>query len=70
MSGIAVDKAGNSATAAVALNIDLTTPTVSADASPAATGRGWNKSPVVTFAAVDALSGVSPKPDASRDVVD
>ena len=55
------DVAGNTATASVTLNIDKTPPVVTAAASPAANGNGWNSTPVVvSFAATDGLSGVNP----------
>jgi len=61
MTGTATDKAGNSKTASVTLNIDKTAPVVSATRAPAANGSGWNNSPVtVTFSATDVLSGVTP----------
>src|SRR5262249_10778476 len=61
ITGTAVDKAGNSASATVSLNIDKTRPIVPATATPAANANGWNNGPVVvTFAATDALSSVAP----------
>lgn len=60
VSGTAVDKAGNKATASVSLNIDKTPPVVNAVVSPAPNENGWYKGPVVvTFSAADALSGVA-----------
>jgi len=61
ISGTARDKAGNSASASVTLNIDKTPPVVSATRSPMANSNGWSASPVsVTFAATDSLSGIAP----------
>ena len=61
ISGTARDKAGNSASASVTLNIDKTPPVVTATRSPMANSSGWSASPVtVTFAATDSLSGVAP----------
>ncbi len=59
--GTATDKAGNSAAAAVTVNIDKTPPVVEAARVPAAGATGWNNEMVVvSFAAADALSGVVP----------
>ena len=61
ISGIATDKAGNTATASITVNIDKTAPIVTATPSPAANADGWNNGPVVvTFSATDALSGLAP----------
>jgi hypothetical protein len=61
ISGTARDKAGNTATASVTLNIDKTAPVVPASRSPEAPASGWSTTPVtVTFAATDALSGLAP----------
>jgi hypothetical protein len=61
VSGMAVDKAGNSATANLTLNIDKTPPVVTASRSPDSNANGWNSGPViVTFAATDSLSDVVP----------
>jgi hypothetical protein len=58
--GTATDKAGNSTTINVSLNIDLTPPTISASASPLADGAGWTNSAVtVNFQCSDSLSGVA-----------
>jgi hypothetical protein len=59
ISGTALDKAGNSASAAVVLNIDETRPTVTATPVPAANSAGWNNSNVtINFNCSDTLSGV------------
>src|SRR5207253_2843660 len=61
VSATAVDKAGNTVSLQVTLNIDKTAPLLVSTASPDANARGWNNTPVaVTFAATDALSGVVP----------
>ncbi len=57
--GTALDKAGNSASAAVVLNIDETPPTVTATPVPAPNSAGWNNSNVtINFNCSDTLSGV------------
>jgi hypothetical protein len=61
VSGTATDKAGNTATASIALNIDKTPPVVTPAVSPEANANGWNNSDVtVSFTAIDALSGIAP----------
>ncbi len=63
ISGTATDRAGNSATASVTLNIDKTAPTITAAASPQANASGWNNSDVtVTFTCADSLSGIATCP--------
>ncbi len=63
VSGAATDKAGNSTTINVSLNIDLTPPTVSASASPSADAVGWiNSAVTVNFQCSDGLSGVATRP--------
>jgi hypothetical protein len=59
--GTAVDQAGNSTSATVSdINIDLTAPTISGSASPAANAHGWNNTDVtVSFTCSDGLSGVT-----------
>lgn len=58
--GTAYDLADNSQTTAVEnINIDLTSPSISAAASPSPNAAGWNSSDVtVSFTCSDALSGV------------
>jgi hypothetical protein len=55
----AEDNAGNTASASVVVNIDLTPPGIAlASRVPAANTAGWNNSPVtVTWSCIDALSG-------------
>ncbi len=61
ISGTAVDKAGNTATTTVTLNLDRTPPSLQAVLTPTANAAGWHKSsPIsVSFVASDALSGVA-----------
>lgn len=60
VSGMAIDRAGNTATASVGLNIDKTPPSLSHAIAPAPNADGWNQTaPTVGFAATDALSGVA-----------
>ncbi|HEX7284991.1 MAG TPA: hypothetical protein VF532_02355, partial [Candidatus Angelobacter sp.] len=63
VSGQAVDKAGNTATASVTVSLDKTPPVISASASPAPNAAGWNNTDVtVTFVCRDSLSGVASCP--------
>ena len=58
VSGDAADKAGNTASANKAVNLDKTAPTISAE-GPQANGNGWHNGPVtVSFACADPLSGI------------
>lgn len=60
ISGTATDRAGNSATASVTLNIDKTGPIISSTITPPPNSAGWNNTnPVVSFTATDPLSGVA-----------
>src|SRR5437879_2475096 len=60
VTGTAVDRAGNTATRSVTLNIDTTPPGLSPILTPAPNSSGWNKTNVtVSFAATDSLSGVA-----------
>ncbi len=68
VTGTAVDKAGNTATRTVTLNIDKQPPTVTANPAPAPNGAGWNKTDVtVSFTCQDqpALSGIATCPASS-----
>jgi cell wall-associated NlpC family hydrolase len=60
VTGSCQDLAGNSATATVsAINIDKTPPILTVTTNPPANANGWNNTNVtVSFAALDALSGV------------
>lgn len=61
--GTATDKAGNTASATVVINIDETPPTISAQASPAPNPAGWNNTNVtVAFTCFDSLSGIATCP--------
>jgi RHS repeat-associated protein len=63
ISGTASDKAGNTATVSVTVNIDKTPPTITAIVAPAPNGAGWNNSNVmVTFTCSDSLSGIATCP--------
>jgi pimeloyl-ACP methyl ester carboxylesterase len=58
--GTAEDNAGNAATAAVTVNIDLTPPEIVAIPDLAPNGNGWNNTDVrVRFEASDAPSGIA-----------
>ena len=60
IAGTATDKAGNTATASVTLNIDKTAPTILGSVTPAPNEFGWvNQNATVSFACTDALSGVA-----------
>jgi hypothetical protein len=60
VTGSATDKAGNSTTINVPLNIDLTAPGISASPSPSPDAAGWiNSAVTVNFQCTDALSGVA-----------
>ena len=59
-SGTATDKAGNSATASLSINLDQTSPTISDKADRAPNANGWYNVPVtVSFTCGDSLSGVA-----------
>ena len=60
VTGTVFDHAGNSASATVTVNIDLTPPTIAGLADPAANAQGWNNGDVtVSFDCQDALSGIA-----------
>ncbi|HWJ02476.1 MAG TPA: PxKF domain-containing protein, partial [Verrucomicrobiae bacterium] len=60
VSGRAVDRAGNQATATTTVNIDKTPPTVTATAAAEPNSHGWYRSDVIfNVSAVDSLSGVA-----------
>lgn len=60
ITGTAIDRAGNTATRSVMLNIDTTPPGLSSVLTPAPNSNGWNNTDVtVNFAATDNLSGVA-----------
>jgi RHS repeat-associated protein len=63
ISGTVSDKAGNSATASVTVNLETTPPTISATATPAANAAGWNKSPVtVNFTCTQSVAPITSCP--------
>src|SRR5205823_2810920 len=60
VTGTATDKAGNSKTTSVTVNIDKTAPTITHTINPAPNAAGWNNSDAtVTFNCSDPLSGVA-----------
>ena len=62
--GTARDRAGNTASASVVVNIDKTAPVISVSPLPAANANGWNNSSVtVSFVCSDAGAGVASCPD-------
>jgi hypothetical protein len=61
--GTAVDRAGNTATASVTVNVDKTPPTLVTVVGPEPNGNGWhNGDATVGFACADATSGVASCP--------
>jgi hypothetical protein len=57
---VATDTSGRTATATAAVTVDLTDPTISVTAAPAANGAGWSQAgTVVTFTCADAVSGIA-----------
>jgi hypothetical protein len=65
VSGTVKDASGNTATATATVNIDKTPPNITAKATPAPNGAGWNNTDVtVNFACTDALSGIAVCPSA------
>lgn len=62
VTGTATDKAGNTSTINVSVNIDLTPPLISAQAA-SLSDNGWNNTPVtVSFLCSDSLSGIAQCP--------
>jgi hypothetical protein len=58
--GTATDKAGNTASTSVTVNLDKTPPIVTALATPGPNAAGWNKTPVtVAFFCSDPTSGIA-----------
>ena len=63
VTGTAVDRAGNTATTSVTINLDKAPPSITATAAPAANAGGWNNTDVtVSFVCSDALSGIASCP--------
>ena len=63
VSGTAVDKAGNTATASVTLNLDKTPPVITGAVSPNPNVNGWNNGPVTAhFTCTDPASGIASCP--------
>ncbi|GEM_PF-5686976 len=77
VSGMAIDKAGNTATASVTVSLDKAAPTITGAVSKAGNGSSWNNGDVVvSFTCSDTLSDISvcPKPvtvsgDGAKQVV-
>ncbi len=64
ISGAAVDKAGNTASRSVTVNLDKTPPMITASSSPSFNTSGWNNSAVtITYTCSDMLSGIQDCPD-------
>src|SRR5262249_12941531 len=60
VTGVATDKAGNTATATATVTIDRTAPQIQTTVSPAANASGWNTGDVVvSFQCTDALSQIA-----------
>ncbi|MEW6684157.1 MAG: Ig-like domain-containing protein [Nitrospirota bacterium] len=65
ISGTATDRAGNSASTSMTVNLDRKPPTITAAVSPAANAVGWHRTdPTITFTCLDDLSGVAVCPPA------
>ena len=63
VSGTATDKAGNSATATLTLNVELTLPSIVAVASPGPNANGWNNANVtVSFTCTPSSSPITSCP--------
>jgi len=60
ISGAAVDRAGNVASASVTLNVDTAPPIIKAKVDPPPNAAGWNRTEVtVSFECADATSGIA-----------
>lgn len=63
INGTATDRAGNTSSASVTINLDKTPPTITSTPAPPANSFGWNNTAVsVTFTCVDSLSGIATCP--------
>lgn len=61
VTGSVTDRAGNSASASVTVEIDLGAPAITATRTPAPNAAGWNNTPVtVSFTCSDSRSGLAP----------
>jgi hypothetical protein len=71
VNGTAVDKAGNTTTTSVTVNVDKTVPTISATTDVTPNDAGWYRtSPTVHFTCTDATSGPVSCPDDSTVTAD
>jgi RHS repeat-associated protein len=60
ITGAATDRAGNSASTSVTINVDKSLPSIKALPAPSPNAAGWNNSNVtVTFACTDPISGIA-----------
>jgi hypothetical protein len=60
VSGTAVDKAGNQATASVVVKLDKTIPVIDPAVAPPANASGWVRGPAsIIFVCTDAMSGIA-----------
>jgi hypothetical protein len=63
VTGTAIDKAGNTASTSISVNIDKTPPFITATTAPPPNANGWNNSNVsVSFLCTDSLSGIASCP--------
>jgi hypothetical protein len=63
VSGTATDKAGNTATASVTVDLDRTAPTIAPTIAPPPNAAGWSHADVtITYACADSLSGIQDCP--------
>ncbi len=59
ITGTATDRAGNTASTSVTINLDKTAPSITPTLAPTPNASGWNKTDVtITYACSDSLSGV------------
>jgi RHS repeat-associated protein len=63
ITGMASDKAGNTASTTVTVNLETTLPSISLTATPAANSAGWNNTPVtVSFTCTPSLAPITSCP--------
>ncbi|MFC4065322.1 Neogenin [Actinoplanes subglobosus] len=71
VTGTAVDKAGNTTTTSVTVNVDKTAPSITAGIDATPNSAGWYRTaPTVTFACTDATSGLVSCPEARTVTAD